>query len=126
MITAKKELHCYKISFIRNYDGDTIRADIELGFGLKLENKEIRLINIDTPELRSTDPEKKARAYEAKDFVREKLTSAKYLILKTRKDKTGKYGRVLGEIFIDGGDESINEMLVNEGLAAPYDGGARG
>jgi len=104
----------YKAKIVSVYDGDTCRADIELGFGVVLENKTIRLANIDTAEIRGNDKEGKERAYEARDRLRD-LVLGKEVTLQTIKDRTGKYGRIIGTIYLGG--KNINEMLIDEGLA---------
>lgn len=96
------------------YDGDTITADIDLGFGVVLKNQKIRLLNINTPEVRG--PTRKAGLL-IRDQLREKILNKK-IILKTHKDKKGKYGRWLGEVFLD--ETSINEWLISEGYGRKY------
>ena len=104
----------YRAKIVSVYDGDTCRADIELGFGVVLENKTIRLANIDTAEIRGNDKEGKEKAYEARDRLRD-LILGKEVTLQTIKDRTGKYGRIIGTIYLGG--KNINEMLIDEGLA---------
>ena len=78
------------------------------------QNKTIRLANIDTAEIRGNDKEGKERAYEARDRLRD-LVLGKEVTLQTIKDRTGKYGRIIGTIYLGG--KNINEMLIDEGLA---------
>jgi micrococcal nuclease len=100
-----------------NYDGDTLRLDIDLGMGVWLHNQSVRLYGIDTPELRSIDPDEKHRAYRARDFVQDLLTGTDTITIKTHKDKTGKYGRWLAVVYINQ-DENLNKMLVDARLAS--------
>lgn len=93
------------------YDGDTITATIDCGFGVKLEKQKIRLYGIDTPEVRGSEKEEGRKV---RDILREKILE-KNVILKTIKDKKGKYGRYLGIVFLDG--ENINDWLVKNGHA---------
>src|SRR6056297_1383530 len=93
------------------YDGDTITVTIDCGFGLKMEKQKIRLYGIDTPEVRG---EEKEKGKKVRDILREKVLK-KDIILKTIKDKKGKYGRYLGILFLDG--ENLNEWLVKNGYA---------
>ena len=104
--------HFYKAKIISITDGDTCRADIQLGFGVTLNNKVIRLAHINTAEMSSGDA--KELAQKAKDRLAE-LIAGKEVILQTMKDRTGKYGRIIGTIFVDG--TNVNELLVQEGLA---------
>ena len=87
------------------YDGDTITCKIDLGFKINAYKQKIRLYDIDTPELRG---EERERGLYYRDKLREKILH-KDIILKTIKDKRGKYGRILGIIYID--DLNINEWL---------------
>ena len=104
----------YRAKVIKVYDGDTVTVDIELGFNIVLHKQKIRLIGINTPEVRG--PEKNEGII-ARDALRKRILNKK-VILKTYKDKKGKYGRWLGEIWID--DESINDWLLTEGYAVEY------
>lgn len=107
----------YRAEYLSNYDGDTIKFMVDLGFGIH-HMITVRLAEIDTPELRSSDPEEKARAYEAKDFVREALMGAENIIIRTEKDRTGKYGRYIAHVSFDGVD--LKEVLLNRKLGELY------
>jgi len=111
MSMRKSVSYLYKAKVVSVYDGDTCRADIDLGFGTVLKNKTIRLSGIDTAEIRSDDKES---ALKARDRLRE-LILGKEIVLQTVKDRTGKYGRIIGTIYQDG--MNVNEVLVEEGLA---------
>ena len=111
----------YNAMVIDVYDGDTLRADIDLGFGVWLKNQSIRWLKIDTPEIRG---EERARGLVARDRVRE-LILFKHIKIKTHKDTKGKYGRWLAEVYLEETEElvwenSINEQLIDEGLARLY------
>ena len=113
-------LYQYEAKVVSVYDGDTVRADIDLGFNTWRHNEPLRLHGIDTPELRGkgvTDAEK-ADAEKARDALREKILGKAVLVC-TIKDRTGKYGRYLARIFVDG--ENVNEWLLREGYAVPYE-----
>jgi len=123
----------YKISNIDIVDGDTVDADIDLGFGLKLRER-IRLFGIDTPETRTRDLEEKKRGFAAKDRLRELIQESKAPItIQTKFDSRGKFGRVLGTLYSyiqhpedDFFDRKsavkvdINKQLVSEGHADVY------
>tara|TARA_R110000851_G_scaffold25240_4_gene72838 strand:- start:6546 stop:6869 length:324 start_codon:yes stop_codon:yes gene_type:complete len=104
----------YRALVRKIYDGDTIRVDIDLGFGIELKNQSIRLLGVNTPEVRGEEREK---GLISRDALRGKIGS-KWVIIKTQLDKKGKYGRWLGTIFID--DQNVNEWLISEGLAVVY------
>lgn len=107
----------YKAEYIDNYDGDTINFVVDLGFNVSIE-LQVRLSNIDTYELRDKDPQLKSLAYEAKDFVQKVLIDADEIILKTARNKKGKYGRYLAEVIYDG--INLNEELLEIGYATKY------
>ena len=104
----------YRATITKVYDGDTITADIDLGFGIIVKKQKIRLHGINTPEVRGPS---KPEGIISRDALRERILG-KEVIIKTSKDKKGKYGRWLGEIFVE--DENINQWLIAEGYARPY------
>ena len=112
----------YNAEIVKIYDGDTIRVNIDLGFGLSINNTAIRLKGINTPEIRG---EEKAQGYASRDRLAAILTSADFKCkIKTTKGKErGKYGRILGEIYV-GSDEkgwsNVNQQLLEEGYAVAY------
>jgi len=102
------------------YDADTLRLDIDLGFGTWIADQPIRLNGIDATEL-GQDGGKAAR-----DWLRARIPIGTDVLLITYRDKTEKYGRYLGDIFApDDVVTSVNQQLVDIGHARPYDGGAR-
>ncbi len=108
-------MYQYKAKIINVVDGDTVDAEVDLGFTVWVKVR-FRLYGIDTPEVNSKNPLERQKAQEAKQFVEERLLNQTRII---QTYKTDKYGRWLAEIFIDG-DLSINEALLNEGLASDY------
>jgi micrococcal nuclease len=96
---ADKDPYIYRIRTVNKIvDGDTIDADIDLGFDISLA-KRIRLGGIDTPESRTTDLKEKALGLESKEWLKKKLEGAKNILIKTElPDSTEKYGRVIGHI----------------------------
>ena len=122
-------MYTYKIFLLKVIDGDTIDAEIDLGFDIKVK-KRIRLMGINAPESRTRDLEEKAKGLAAKDRVKQLLNGCDNIQLKSY--GVGKFGRCLGEIMldkIDGNEKltlvSLNELLINEGHATKYDGGKR-
>ena len=122
-------MYNYKISPLKVIDGDTIDAEIDLGFDIKTK-KRIRFMGINTPESRTRDLEEKARGLAAKDRVKQLLDGCKNITLHSH--GVGKFGRCLGEIMLDmvDGQEkltlvSLNELLIKEGHAVEYHGGKR-
>ncbi len=119
----------YKMQLVRVVDGDTVDAEINLGFDVKIK-KRIRFMGINAPESRTRDLEEKARGLAAKDRVKQLLNGCENITLKSH--GIGKFGRCLGEIFLDVVDgsekmtlESLNELLIKEGHAKEYHGGKR-
>jgi len=107
----------YTAKYLDNFDGDTIKFMVDLGFNI-FHKITVRLAYVDTPELRSSDPEEKAAAYEAKDFVRDALMTARDITVKTDKDKTGKYGRYIATVLYDG--INLNKQLIDKNLGVIY------
>jgi micrococcal nuclease len=121
-----KDPYIYRIREIHKVvDGDTIDADIDLGFDISL-TKRIRLTGVDTPESRTTDLKEKAMGLESKEWLKKKLEGAKDIIIKTElPDSTEKYGRIIGHLFINGQETSLNNQMIDEGYALAYDGGTK-
>ena len=127
-----KIMYTYKISPLKIVDGDTIDAEIDLGFDIKVK-KRVRFMGINAPESRTKDLEEKARGLAAKDRVKQLLDGCKNITLKSH--GVGKFGRCLGELFYfkhipDSWESefvktSINNQLVEEGHAVKYYGGKR-
>jgi len=111
----------YKIKEVsRVVDGDTVDLIIDLGFSLTKKER-VRLAGIDTPESRTRDLEEKELGIEAKDFLHRRLSEGSNLTVQTEKD--GKYGRMLGWIYI--GSQNVNKEMVERGYAWEYDGGTK-
>jgi len=123
---SDKDPYIYRIKSVHKVvDGDTIDADIDLGFDISL-TKRIRLAGIDTPESRTTDAKEKALGLEVKDWLKHRLEFAKDIIIKTElPDSTEKYGRIIGHLYINGEEVSINNQMIVEGYAWEYDGGTK-
>lgn len=108
-------MYNYKAKVIKVIDGDTVDLNIDLGFHIWVV-KRVRLSGIDTPEL-YTQTGKTAKA-----FVENLLPIGLTVTITTKLDSSDKYGRVLGEITIDNNLTSLNKILLNNGLASPYNG----
>lgn len=109
-------MYTYRAHVTAVYDADTITVDIDLGLRVWLRGVKIRLYGIDAPEMRGPERE---RGIVSRDWLRGQILG-KDVVLRTYRDKQGKYGRWLGDIFRAEGDEtSINLELVQRGLAAP-------
>jgi micrococcal nuclease len=101
-------------------DGDTIDVEIDLGFDISFSSR-VRLAGIDTPESRTSDKMEKALGLEAKAYLKNQIDAAKTVVIKTEKmDSSEKYGRILGWLFLDGADISINQKMINDGHAWGY------
>ena len=114
----------------RVIDGDTVDADIDLGFDIKIK-KRIRLADIDAPESRTRNLAEKKAGLASKDRLIQLLDGAAN-VFELESTEVGKYGRVIGKLHISKleGRESItqvciNDILVKEGYAVEYDGGKR-
>ena len=123
---SDKDPYIYRIKSVgRVVDGDTIDADIDLGFDISL-TKRIRLAGIDTPESRTRDLEEKKLGLDAKNWLKHRLHDAEDIIIRTQlPDSTEKYGRIIGKLYINGEDISLNRQMITEGYALEYDGGTK-
>ena len=89
----------YRCTVVKIIDGDTVDVDIDLGFGIWMHKERIRLLGIDTPESRTRDKEEKKYGLAAKKYLTEMLNDEGGIVLKTKKDAEGKFGRILGELW---------------------------
>jgi len=119
-------MHEYNCTIKRVVDGDTVDVDIDLGFGIWIHNERVRLYGIDTPESRTRDLEEKKAGLFAKDVVLHYLPEGSKQVLRTHKDKVGKYGRVLGEFVIYDGladrQTTINQFMIEHKIGVEYGG----
>ena len=121
--------YIYRGKLERVVDGDTIDALIDVGFDIWIK-KRIRYSGIDTWESRTRDLAEKAKGSDAKDSNKELLMEvrSKSAYFRLKSHGVGKYGRILGEIFIEdaeGKQYNINETLISEGHAYIYEGGKK-
>jgi micrococcal nuclease len=109
----------YRASVLSVYDGDTITVNVELGFNINFIET-IRLARIDAWELRGTE---RAKGLEARDWLRSAIPPDSTVYIHTIKDKKGKYGRYLGDIYVfeNGNFICLNDELVLEGHAVYKD-----
>ena len=109
----------YGCGITRIVDGDTVDAEIDLGFDITYKSR-VRLYGIDTPESRTRDLDEKARGKLAAKFLSDAILHADTLVIQTKLDKKGKFGRVLGVLVADGVD--LNQALIDNHLAVAYTG----
>ena len=115
------DLWTYKAACVRVIDGDTLVADIDLGFHTT-RREHLRLKGIDAPEIHATDPAERAKAQEAKLELALLVASHEGLLIKTYKDKREKYGRFLVDIYVtrdDGTQLLVNTDLIDRGFVKP-------
>ena len=108
-------IYTYKAIITEVYDGDTVTADIDLGFHTWRRDEKLRLFGIDAPEVRGNG---KQSGFLSRDALRQRILG-KNVTICTIKDKRGKYGRYLAKIFL--ADENINNWLVDGGFAKIYE-----
>ena len=131
-MTPPSRKSCYNfrvISIDKVVDGDTIDVTIDLGFDL-YKKERVRVAGVDTPEKRTRNLEEKALGLDATAWIKNKLEGAvdgdDDLIIRTELDGgVGKYGRLLGWLYIGDSDVSLNEQMITEGYAWAYDGGTK-
>lgn len=112
-------LYHYKMTVQRVVDGDTIRGDVDLGFGFVQKNQEFRFTGINAPEIHGPSA---AEGLKTKQYVSDLITG-KEIVIVTKKDSKEKWGRFLAEIFYkdaSGNYVSLNKELVDKGLAVPF------
>ncbi|MDM8567282.1 thermonuclease family protein [Candidatus Halobeggiatoa sp. HSG11] len=113
-------MYKYKCKLIKVVDGDTIDAEIDLGFKIFIKER-IRLMGIDTPESRTRNKAEKSWGMASKEFLKKTLKdNGNKFELTTKIQTKSKFGRILGTIIID--DIDVNELLVKNKLAIPYTG----
>ena len=114
----------YKVKVTRVVDGDTVDVDIDLGFKIWLRGERVRLMGIDTPESRTRDLEEKKFGLMAKEIVKKWVPEGSTQTLITRKDKSGKYGRILGsfKIVFEEEETTLNEWMVKYKYGVEYFG----
>jgi micrococcal nuclease len=143
-MSKKLNVREYQAELIKVIDGDTIDCYIDLGFNIKIK-KRVRYMGIDTWESRTRDLAEKEKGLAAKARNKELLESG---VFKLKSFGTGKFGRVLGEVFVSpdyvgehiiecinsvdndidlsiDGWVSVNDILIEEGHAYDYDGGKK-
>ena len=131
-MTPPSRKSCYNfrvVSIDKVVDGDTIDVTIDLGFDLSKKER-VRVAGIDTPEKRTRNLEEKALGLDATAWIKEHLEGAidgdDDLIIRTELDGgVGKYGRLLGWLYIGDATVSLNEQMIIEGYAHAYDGGKK-
>ena len=127
---SRKSCYNFRVTKIKKVvDGDTIDVVIDLGFDLA-KTERVRIAGIDTPEKRTRDLEEKALGLDATNWMKSKLEETikgeDELIVRTElKGGMGKYGRLLGWLYVGDSDLSLNEQMIQEGYAWEYDGGTK-
>jgi len=131
-MTPPNRKSCYNFRVVeinRVLDGDTLDVTIDLGFDL-YKKERVRVAGVDTPEKRTRDLEEKELGIDATNWLKEKLEGALAgdddLVIRTELvGGVGKYGRLLGWLYIGDGNVSLNEQMIEEGYAWEYDGGTK-
>ena len=127
---SRKSCYNFRVTEInRVLDGDTIDVTIDLGFDL-YKKERVRVAGVDTPEKRTRNPEEKELGIDATEWLKAKLEGAisgdDELSVRTELvGGVGKYGRLLGWLYIGDAELSLNEQMITEGYAHAYDGGTK-
>ena len=127
---SRKSCYNFRVTKIdKVLDGDTIDVTIDLGFDL-YKKERVRIAGVDTPEKRTRDLEEKALGLDATYWMKKQLEDTiagdEELIIRTElKGGTGKYGRLLGWLYVGEDAVSLNEQMITEGYAWGYDGGTK-
>ena len=127
---SRKSCYNFRVTKIKKVlDGDTIDVVIDLGFDLA-KTERVRIAGVDTPEKRTRNLEEKALGLDATNWLKDKLNQTikgeDELVVRTELvGGVGKYGRLLGWLYVGDSDVSLNEQMIEEGYAWPYDGGTK-
>ena len=127
---SRKSCYNFRVTKIKKVvDGDTIDVVIDLGFDLT-KTERVRIAGVDTPEKRTRDLEEKALGLDATNWLKEKLNETikgdQELTIRTELvGGTGKYGRLLGWLYVGDSEVSLNKQMIEQGYAWEYDGGAK-
>ena len=127
---SRKSCYNFRVTeIVKVLDGDTIDVLIDLGFDL-YKKERVRIAGVDTPEKRTRDLEEKALGIDATNWLKAKLTETikgdEELTIRTElKGGVGKYGRLLGWLYVGDSTLSLNEQMITEGYAWAYDGGTK-
>ena len=127
---SRKSCYNFRVTKInRVVDGDTIDVTIDLGFDL-YKKERVRVAGVDTPEKRTRDKEEKELGIDATNWLKDRLEAAiageEDLGIRTELvGGVGKYGRLLGWLYIGDQEISLNEIMITEGYAWSYDGGTK-
>ena len=127
---SRKSCYNFRVTEITKVlDGDTIDVLIDLGFDL-FKKERVRIAGVDTPEKRTRNLEEKALGVDATNWLKEKLESTlagdDELTIRTELvGGVGKYGRLLGWLYVGESTLSLNEQMIIEGYAHAYDGGTK-
>ena len=114
----------YRCKIVKIVDGDTVDVDIDLGFGVWLHKERIRLYGIDTRESRTRDLDEKKYGLIAKSWIEKFMPLGSTQTLITQKDKSGKFGRILGKFRVNDGNYDIilNDWMITNHHAVAYYG----
>jgi len=120
----KIEKHNYSAKLVRVVDGDTCDALIDLGFDTWVK-KRIRFKGVDTWESRTRNKEEKVKGLAAKAFTKDLLENSDEGKFVLKSYGVGKYGRVLADLYVKGHEQSVNQLLIENGHAYEYNGGKK-
>ena len=127
---SRKSCYNFRVTEITKVvDGDTIDVVIDLGFDI-YKHERVRIAGIDTPEKRTRDLEEKKLGIDATNWMKgtleDTINGAHDLTIRTElKGGVGKYGRLLGWLYVGDQEKSLNEQMIDEGYAWCYDGGTK-
>ena len=111
----------YRCKITKVVDGDTVKCDIDLGFGIWQHNETVRLRGIDTPESRTSDDVEKKYGLLSKKKLIEQIEKSEVIKIVTTRDEKGKFGRILGTLVADN-DDNINAYMIRHNYAVHYQG----
>ena len=127
---SRKSCYNFRVTELNKVlDGDTIDVTIDLGFDL-YKKERVRVAGVDTPEKRTRNLEEKELGIDATNWLKKELEDVlagdDELIVRTElHGGVGKYGRLLGWLYVGDDEVSLNEQMITQGYAHAYDGGTK-
>jgi len=115
-------MYRYKVDIVKVVDGDTVDVDIDLGFGMVYKKQRVRMLGIDTPESRTRDLVEKKFGKASKAHLVKILEQGNVELVSHDK---GKFGRILGDLFIGASTFSVNQQMIDNGYGYEYHGGTK-
>ncbi len=111
-------IYTYQAQILRVVDGDTVEADIDLGFDIWIKSEHLRLHRVEAPE-NNTDAGKRTTEALRNRIEGKTLYVCTHKMTRKNREAKGSFGRYLIDIYDEG--ENVNDWLLETGLAVPFE-----